>query len=83
MQTRNVYHDNDYTLIGYAISLMGCRIKFSGVPSYWVVEPDVYRDKTVWTVPIPNVNTYGPTDLYLIFPKEGKYNEVMEELTNI
>lgn len=83
VQTRNLYRGNDYTLIGYAMSLMGSRTDHFGVPSYWVVEPDVYREKTVWTVPIPNVNTYGPTDYYLIFPKEGKYNEVMEALTDI
>ena len=83
VQTRNLYRSNDYTLIGYAISLMGCRTEFYGVPSYWVVEPDAYREKTVWTIPIPNVKTYGPTDHYLIFPKEGKYNEVMEALTDI
>ena len=83
VQTRNLYRNNDYTLIGYAMSLMGSRTDYFGVPSYWVVEPDAYREKTVWTVPIPNIKTYGPTDLYLIFPKEGQYNEVMEALTNI
>jgi hypothetical protein len=83
VQTRNLYRGNDYTLIGYAMSLMGSRTDHFGVPSYWVVEPDVYRDKTAWTVPIPNVNTYGPHDHYLIFPKEGQYNEVMEALTDI
>ena len=83
VQTRNLYRGNDYTLIGYAISLMGSRTEFFGVPSYWVVEPDVDREKTVWTVPIPNVNTYGSTAHYLIFPKEGQYNEVMEALTDI
>ena len=83
VQTRNLYRGNDYTLIGYAISLMGSRTEFFGVPSYWVVEPDAYREKTVWSVPIPNIKTYGPTDLYLIFPKEGQYNEVMEALTDI
>ena len=83
VQTRNLYRDNDYTLIGYAISLMGCRIKFSGVPSYWVIEPDAYREKTVWNVQIPNIKNYGTTDHYLIFPKEGKHNEVMEAITDI
>ena len=83
VQTRNLYRGNDYTLIGYAISLMGSRTEFFGVPSYWVVEPDVDREKTVWTVPIPNVKTYGSTAHYLIFPKEGQYNEVMEALTDI
>ena len=83
VQTRNLYRNNDYTLIGYAMSLMGSREKYSGVPSYWVIEPDAYREKTVWTVRIPNVNTYVPTNHYLIFPKEGKYNEVMEAITNI
>ena len=83
VQTRNLYRGNDYTLIGYAMSLMGSRTEHFGVPSYWVVEPDVYREKTVWTVPIPNVKTYVPTNHYLIFPKEGKYNEVMEALTDI
>ena len=83
VQTRNLYRGNDYTLIGYAMSLMGSRTEIFGVPSYWVVEPDVYREKTVWTVPIPNVNTYGSTAHYLIFPKEGQYNEVMEALTDI
>ena len=83
VQTRNLYRGNDYTLIGYAMSLMGSRTEIFGVPSYWVVEPDVYREKTVWTVPIPNVNTYVPRNYYLIFPKEGKYNEVKEALTDI
>ena len=83
VQTRNLYRGNDYTLIGYAMSLMGSRTEIFGVPSYWVVEPDVYREKTAWTVPIPNVKTHGPTALYLIFPKEGQYNEVMEALTDI
>ncbi len=83
VQTRNLYHDNDYTLIGYAISLMGCRTDFNGVPSYWVIEPDAYREKTRWCVPIPNIQTHGTTDHYLIFPKEGKYNEVMEAITDI
>ena len=83
MQTRNLYRDNDYTLIGYAISLMGCRIKFSGVPSYWVIEPDAYREETVWCVQIPNIKTFYPTNHYLIFPKEGQYNEVKEAITDM
>ena len=83
VQTRNLYRNNDYTLIGYAMSLMGSRTEFSGVPSYWVIEPDAYREETVWCVQIPNIKTFCPTDHYLIFPKEGKYNEVKEAITDM
>lgn len=83
VQTRNLYRNNDYTLIGYAMSLMGSRTDSYGVPSYWVIEPDAYREETVWCVQIPNIKTYGPTDHYLIFPKEGKYNEVKEAITDM
>ena len=77
VQTRRLYKDRSYTLIGYAPALIGYRPGSHSTPSFWMIEPDItWQDKY-------NLNTYSPDANYLIFPKDGKYGKVEDAFTDL
>ena len=80
VQTRRLYKDRSYTLIGYAPALIGYRPGSHSTPSFWLVDSDVaWQDLT-------NANelrAYSPEANYLIFPKDGKYGKVEDALTEM
>ena len=77
VQTRRLYKDRSYTLIGYAPALIGYRPGSHSTPSFWMIEPDItWQDEY-------NLNTYTPDANYLIFPKDGKYGKVEDALTDL
>ena len=77
VQTRRLYKDRSYTLIGYAPALIGYRPGSHSTPSFWMIEPDItWQDKY-------NLNAYSPDANYLIFPKDGKYGKVEDALTDL
>ena len=77
VQTRRLYKDRSYTLIGYAPALIGYRPGSHSTPSFWMIEPDItWQDKY-------NLNSYSPDANYLIFPKDGKYGKVEDALTDL
>ena len=77
VQTRQLYKDRSYTLIGYAPALIGYRPGSHSTPSFWMIEPDItWQDKY-------NLGAYSPDANYLIFPKDGKYGKVEDALTDL
>ncbi len=77
VQTRRLYKDRSYTLIGYAPALIGYRPGSHSTPSFWMIEPDItWQDKY-------NLNSYTPDANYLIFPKDGKYAKVEDAFTDL
>ena len=77
VQTRRLYKDRSYTLIGYAPALIGYRPGSHSTPSFWMIEPDItWQDEY-------NLNSYTPDANYLIFPKDGKYAKVEDAFTDL
>ena len=77
VQTRRLYKDRSYTLIGYAPALIGYRPGSHSTPSFWMIEPDItWQDEY-------NLNSYTPDANYLIFPKDGKYGKVEDAFTDL
>ncbi len=77
VQTRRLYKDRSYTLIGYAPALIGYRPGSHSTPSFWMIEPDItWQDKY-------NLGAYSPDANYLIFPKDGKYAKVEDAFTDL
>ena len=80
VQTRRLYKDRSYTLIGYAPALIGYRPGSHSTPSFWLVDSDVaWLDLTN----AKELRAYGPDANYLIFPKDGKYGKVEDALTDL
>ena len=80
VQTRRLYKDRSYTLIGYAPALIGYRPGSHSTPSFWLVDSDVaWLDLTN----AKELRAYGPEANYLIFPKDGKYGKVEDALTEM
>ena len=81
VQTRRLYKDRSYTLIGYAPALIGYRPGSHSTPSFWMIEPDItWQDKDN----LKELRAYShDTDYYLIFPKDGKYGKVEDALTDL
>ena len=80
VQTRRLYKDRSYTLIGYAPALIGYRPGSHSTPSFWLVDSDVaWLDLTN----AKELRAYGPDANYLIFPKDGKYGKVEDALTEM
>ena len=79
VQTRRLYKDRSYTLIGYAPALIGYRPGSHSTPSFWIVDDDVtWQDLTNFKELV-----YSPEANYLIFPKDGKYAKVEDALTDL
>ena len=80
VQTRRLYKDRSYTLIGYAPALIGYRPGSHSTPSFWIVDDDVtWQDLTNFK----ELRAYSPEANYLIFPKDGKYTKVEDALTDL
>lgn len=80
VQTRRLYKDRSYTLIGYAPALIGYRPGSHSTPSFWLVDSDVaWQDLTN----AKELRAYSPEANYLIFPKDGKYGKVEDALTEM
>lgn len=80
VQTRRLYKDRSYTLIGYAPALIGYRPGSHSTPSFWIVDDDVtWQDLTNFK----ELRAYSPEANYLIFPKDGKYAKVEDALTDL
>ena len=80
VQTRRLYKDRSYTLIGYAPALIGYRPGAHSTPSFWIVDDDVtWQDLTNFK----ELRAYSPEANYLIFPKDGKYGKVEDALTDL
>ena len=80
VQTRRLYKDRSYTLIGYASALIGYRPGSHSTPSFWIVDDDVtWQDLTNFK----ELRAYSPEANYLIFPKDGKYGKVEDALTEM
>lgn len=80
VQTRRLYKDRSYTLIGYAPALIGYRPGSHSTPSFWIVDDDVtWQDLTNFK----ELRAYSPKANYLIFPKDGKYTKVEDALTDL
>ena len=80
VQTRRLYKDRSYTLIGYAPALIGYRPGSHSTPSFWLVDSDVaWLDLTN----AKELRAYSPEANYLIFPKDGKYGKVEDALTEM
>ena len=80
VQTRRLYKDRSYTLIGYAPALIGYRPGSYSTPSFWIVDDDVtWQDRDN----LKELRVYNPDANYLIFPKDGKYAKVEDALTDL
>ena len=80
VQTRRLYKDRSYTLIGYAPALIGYRPGSHSTPSFWMIEPDItWQDMDN----LKELRAYTPDDNYLIFPKDGKYGKVEDAFTDL
>ena len=80
VQTRRLYKDRSYTLIGYAPALIGYRPGSHSTPSFWIVDDDVtWQDLTNFK----ELRAYSPEANHLIFPKDGKYGKVEDALTEM
>ncbi len=80
VQTRRLYKDRSYTLIGYAPALIGYRPGSHSTPSFWIVDDDVtWQDRDN----LKELRVYSPDANYLIFPKDGKYGKVEDAFTDL
>ena len=80
VQTRRLYKDRSYTLIGYAPALIGYRPGSHSTPSFWMIEPDItWQDMDN----LKELRAYIPDANYLIFPKDGKYGKVEDAFTDL
>lgn len=80
VQTRRLYKDRSYTLIGYAPALIGYRPGSHSTPSFWMIEPDItWQDMDN----LKELRAYIPDANYLIFPKDGKYAKVEDAFTDL
>ena len=79
-QVRPLYKQRSYTLIGYAPPLPGYRHGSYTCPSFWMVDEDIdWRDLRN----LSELHSHSPNPHYIIFPKEGKYNKVKDDLTEL
>ena len=79
-QVRPLYKQRSYTLIGYAPVLPGYRHGGYTCPSFWMVDEDIdWRDLRNSS----ELHSYSPNPHYIIFPKEGKYNKVKDDITEL
>ena len=79
-QVRPLYKQRSYTLIGYAPALPGYRHGSYTCPSFWMVDEDIdWRDLRNFS----ELHSYSPNPHYIIFPKEGKYNKVKDDITEL
>ena len=80
VQVRPLYKQRSYTLIGYAPALPGYRHGGYTCPSFWMVDEDIdWRDLRNSS----ELHSYSPNPHYIIFPKEGKYNKVKDDITEL
>ena len=79
-QVRPLYKQRSYTLIGYAPALPGYRHGSYTCPSFWMVDEDIdWRDLRN----LSELGSHSPNPHYIIFPKEGKYNKVKDDITEL
>ena len=79
-QTRPLYQQRSYTLIGYAPNFAGYRNGSHSGPSFWMVDEDIdWRDLRN----LSELGAHSPNANYIIFPKEGKYNKVKDDITEL
>ena len=80
VQVRPLYKQRSYTLIGYAPALLGYRHGSYTCPSFWMVDEDIdWRDLRNSS----ELHSHSPNPHYIIFPKEGKYNKVKDDITEL
>ena len=80
VQVRPLYKQRSYTLIGYAPVLPGYRHGGYTCPSFWMVDEDIdWRDLRNFS----ELGSHSPNPHYIIFPKEGKYNKVKDDITEL
>ena len=79
-QVRPLYKQRSYTLIGYAPALPGYRHGSYTCPSFWMVDEDIdWRDLRNFS----ELHSHSSNPHYIIFPKEGKYNKVKDDITEL
>ncbi len=79
-QVRPLYKQRSYTLIGYAPNFAGYRNGSHSGPSFWMVDEDIdWRDLRN----LSEMGAHSPNANYIIFPKEGKYNKVKDDITEL
>ena len=79
-QVRPLYKQRSYTLIGYAPALPGYRHGSYTCPSFWMVDEDIdWRDLRNFS----ELHAHSSNPHYIIFPKEGKYNKVKDDITEL
>ena len=79
-QVRPLYKQRSYTLIGYAPALPGYRHGSNDCPSFWMVDEDIdWRDLRNFS----ELGSHSPNPHYILFPKEGKYNKVKDDITEL
>ena len=80
VQVRPLYKQRSYTLIGYAPALPGYRHGSNDCPSFWMVDEDIdWRDLRNFS----ELGSHSPNPHYILFPKEGKYNKVKDDITEL
>ena len=80
VQVRPLYKQRSYTLIGYAPALPGYRHGSYTCPSFWMVDEDIdWRDLRN----LSELGSHSPNPHYILFPKEGKYNKVKDDITEL
>ena len=79
-QVRPLYKQRSYTLIGYAPALPGYRHGSYTCPSFWMVDEDInWRDLRNFS----ELHSHSSNPHYILFPKEGKYNKVKDDITEL
>ncbi len=80
VQVRPLYQQRSYTLIGYAPAIAGYRNGPNSCPSFWMVDEDIdWRDLRN----LSELGAHSPNANYILFPKEGKYNKVKDDITEL
>ncbi|MBO5678029.1 MAG: ABC transporter permease, partial [Bacteroidaceae bacterium] len=80
VQVRPLYKQRSYTLIGYAPALPGYRHGSYTCPSFWMVDEDIdWRDLRNFS----ELHSHSSNPHYILFPKEGKYNKVKDDITEL
>ena len=79
-QTRRLYNDRPFTLIGYAMAPVGYRNASHRAPSFWMVESDEHYTALIAS---KEMDAYTAKGEIIIFPKKGKYGKVEDAIADL
>ncbi|MBR5607332.1 MAG: hypothetical protein IKW44_03005, partial [Bacteroidaceae bacterium] len=79
-QTRRLYNDRPFTLIGYAMAPVGYRNASHRAPSFWMVESDEHYTALLAS---KEMDAYTAKGEIIIFPKKGKYGKVEDAIADL